>query len=325
MAWLRDNGYTSLTPSNLYEAIYNDLPLPDKPVMITVDDGYRSDLLFAEIVTSYGFRPVFFWPNYAELSKEEMQYLASLGEACGHTVSHAALSQLSWEGQYAELAPNKAWIEEQLGYPIRCFAYPFGAYEYSSQLGYKIGGKVPFNIPTSWFYMLVASLAICARILPAKDDRTSKWWWAFVGGVVLTLWDVSMDPAMVKTNHWFWEMGTLADRHPFVRFIGAPIFYGMPLTNWLGWLLTGVLVARAMLAVVPPTVWAAKIAPHRLPFVLYAVNGLLPIAICLRWDMVPAGILGFIAMAVPLWAALRQAPGYKPQVKPGSVPLPSSR
>lgn len=128
MAWLRDNGYTSLTPTNLYEAIYNDLPLPDKPVMITVDDGYSSDLLFAEIVTSYGFRPVFFWPNYAELSKEEMQYLASLGEACGHTVSHAALSQLSWEGQYAELAPNKAWIEEQLGYPIRCFAYPFGAY-----------------------------------------------------------------------------------------------------------------------------------------------------------------------------------------------------
>jgi peptidoglycan/xylan/chitin deacetylase (PgdA/CDA1 family) len=128
MAWLRDNGYTSITPSNLYEAIYNDLPLPDKPVMITVDDGYSSDLLFAEIVTSYGFRPVFFWPNYAELSQDEMQYLASLGEACGHTVSHAALSQLSWEGQYAELAPNKTWIEEQLGYPIRCFAYPFGAY-----------------------------------------------------------------------------------------------------------------------------------------------------------------------------------------------------
>jgi len=128
MAWLRDNGYTSITPTNLYDAIYHDLPLPDKPVMITVDDGNRSDLLFAEIVTSYGFRPVFFWPNYTELTQEEMRYLDSLGEVCGHTVSHASLAQLSWEGQYAELAPNKAWIEEQLGHPIRCFGYPFGAY-----------------------------------------------------------------------------------------------------------------------------------------------------------------------------------------------------
>ncbi len=128
MAWLRDNGYTSITPSNLYDAIYHDLPLPDKPVMITVDDGNLSDLLLAEIVTKYGFRPVFFWPNYTELSQEQMRYLASLGEVCGHTVSHASLAQLSWEGQHAELAPNKAWIEEQLGHPIRCFGYPFGAY-----------------------------------------------------------------------------------------------------------------------------------------------------------------------------------------------------
>ena len=53
--------------------------------------------------------------------------------------------------------------------------YPFGAYEYTDQLGYKILGRVPFNIPTSWFYMLVASLAICGRFLPAKDDNTSRW------------------------------------------------------------------------------------------------------------------------------------------------------
>ena len=58
--------------------------------------------------------------------------------------------------------------------------YPFGAYEYTSQLGYKMFGRVPFNIPTSWFYMLVASLGICGRFLPAKDDNTSKWYWNFV-------------------------------------------------------------------------------------------------------------------------------------------------
>lgn len=80
--------------------------------------------------------------------------------------------------------------------------FPFGAYGYTSQLGYRIAGLVPFNIPTSWFYMLVASLAICGRILPARDDSRSRWWWALVAALVLTGWDVSMDPAMVKTAHW---------------------------------------------------------------------------------------------------------------------------
>jgi uncharacterized membrane protein len=199
--------------------------------------------------------------------------------------------------------------------------YPFGAYEYTSQLGYKIGDKVPFNIPTSWFYMLVASLAICGRFLQPKDDQASKWWWALVGGVVLTLWDVSMDPAMVKTTHWIWEIGDLSNRSAFEQFIGKPIFYGMPITNWLGWLLTGILVARVMLAVVPPSEWVAKVSPKRLPIALYAVNGILPIVICFRWDMVPAGILGTIAMVIPLWLALRNDP--EPLTSLGTTPLPT--
>ncbi len=182
---------------------------------------------------------------------------------------------------------------------------PFGVYGYSELLGYKIGALVPFNIPTSWFYMLVASLAICGRLLPATDDGKSRWWWALVAGLVLTAWDVSMDPAMVKTNHWIWSVPDLSNESAFSRFIGTPFFFGMPLTNWLGWLLTGVLVARAMLALVPPSVWAAKVSPSRLPLVLYGVNGLLPIAICLRQDMVLAGVLGLVAMAIPLIAAIR--------------------
>lgn len=191
--------------------------------------------------------------------------------------------------------------------------FPFGAYGYSDQLGYKIASLVPFNIPTSWFYMLVASLAICGRILPASDDSKSKWWWAFVGGIVLTAWDVSMDPAMVKTNHWMWHVPDLSGNSALSRFIGTPFFFGMPLTNWLGWLLTGILVARAMLSIVPPSVWARQVSPSRLPLVLYAVNGLLPIAICLGQDMVLAGVLGFVAMAIPLAAALRAERKSRPE------------
>ena len=194
---------------------------------------------------------------------------------------------------------------------------PFGPYGYSSLLGYKIAGLVPFNIPTSWFYMLVATLGICGRILPATDDASSRWWWALVAGVVLTAWDVSMDPAMVKTAHWMWFIPDLSTASPLARLLGSPLFYGMPLTNWLGWLLTGILVARAMLALVPPSVWAARVAPERFPLVLYAVNGLLPLAICFAQDMVPAGILGTLAMGLPLWAAMRA--GRAPAAAPARV------
>lgn len=193
---------------------------------------------------------------------------------------------------------------------------PFGVYSYSGLLGYKILDLVPFNIPTSWFFMLYASLAITARLLPAKDDFVSRWWWAFIGGVVLTAWDVSMDPAMVKTVHWMWNVPDLSGESALIRFIGTPIFYGMPLTNWLGWLLTGIIVARLMLAIVPPTRWARDVAPSNFPLVLYGVNGLLPIAICLRQDMVWAGVLGFIAMALPLGLAWRAG---APQGVPASV------
>ena len=90
--------------------------------------------------------------------------------------------------------------------------YPFGAYSYSGLLGYKIGGLVPFNIPTSWFFMLYASLAICGRVLRVADDGRIALRWAIVAGLVLTAWDVSMDPAMVKTAHWIWHLQPTASR-----------------------------------------------------------------------------------------------------------------
>jgi uncharacterized membrane protein len=213
----------------------------------------------------------------------------------------------------SRIGQRRAWLLFAVAFSITLAAellgtgtgYPFGPYTYTSQLGYLIAGLVPFNIPTSWFYMLYASLAICGRLLPATDDGRTRWWWALVAAFVLTAWDVSMDPAMVRTNHWFWHVPpSTIDGSPLVRVLGAPFYFGMPLTNWLGWLLTGFLVARVMLWVVPPSTWARDVAPSNVPLVLYAVNGVLPIAICFSHDMALAGILGTIAMAVPLAAAL---------------------
>ena len=188
--------------------------------------------------------------------------------------------------------------------------YPFGPYSYTPQLGYRIAGLVPFNIPTSWFFMLYCSLAICGRLIPLRGaagatSGRERWLWALVAGVILTAWDVSMDPAMVRTTHWIWHLPPAAGQSVLGRIFGSDMFYGMPLSNWLGWLLTGTLVARAMLAIVPPADFAAKVSPGRFPLALYAVNGLLPITICLRQGMWWAGIGGAVAMGIPLALAVR--------------------
>jgi uncharacterized membrane protein len=196
---------------------------------------------------------------------------------------------------------------------------PFGPYSYTDQLGYKIGGLVPFNIPTSWFFMIYCSLAICGRLLPATDDSTSKWWWALIGGVVLTAWDVSMDPAMVTSAHWVWHLPNTAGMPWWQNALIGGHFYGMPITNWLGWLLTGIIVARVMLAIVPPSRWAREVSPSNFPLLLYGVNALLPLGICFGRKLWWAFALGAIAMAIPLVLALRHRPQATTRASRGAV------
>ncbi|HEV8365829.1 MAG TPA: carotenoid biosynthesis protein [Gemmatimonadaceae bacterium] len=169
--------------------------------------------------------------------------------------------------------------------------FPFGGYAYTSLLGYRILGLVPFPIPISWFYMLYCALALCARLLPARGDARTRWLWAAAAAAFLTAWDVAMDPAMVRTSHWIW------------RESGG--FYGMPLTNWLGWFGSGLVIARVMIAITPPTLVAERNAREWLPVALYAANGVMPIAICLRDGLWWAAALGAVAMATPLVLAVR--------------------
>ncbi len=169
--------------------------------------------------------------------------------------------------------------------------YPFGGYRYTDMLGYRILGLVPFPIPISWTYILYCGLAMCGRLLPARDDVRTRMVWALVAGLILTAWDVAMDPAMVVTSHWIWlEPGQ---------------FYGMPWTNWIGWLVTGTVIAWVMMLVVKPSEFARRASPERFPIWLYAVNGIMPIAICARYGFTWAVVFGTLAMAIPVVLALR--------------------
>lgn len=215
------------------------------------------------------------------------------------------------------LGARRAWLLLIIGSAVSlgsellgtATGFPFGEYRYTPLLGYRILGLVPFPIPISWFYMIYGCLAICARLLPAADTSATKWKWAAVAGLCLVAWDVSMDPAMVKTTHWIWGSGerfrAMGAPGWLVAFFTKDIFYGMPLSNWFGWYLTGTVIARLMLAIVPPATWVASAGRDALPVWIYATNGIMPVVLCVRDELWWAAILGALAMAVPVGLALR--------------------
>jgi uncharacterized membrane protein len=108
----------------------------------------------------------------------------------------------------------------------------YGPYHYGSSLGVKFLGLVPILIPAAWFMMMVPSLWIALIILRGNRLPFKLSWRQVVeaaglGAVIMTSWDIVMDPVMVLDGHWVWD-GSIA---------AWPVF-GIPLQNYLGWWIT---------------------------------------------------------------------------------------
>ncbi|HLI05907.1 MAG TPA: carotenoid biosynthesis protein [Ktedonobacteraceae bacterium] len=106
---------------------------------------------------------------------------------------------------------------------------PFGPYSYTNFLGFKIAGLVPYSIPLSWFYMGFVSFML-AHVMAARFMPRHPTAWSLALGVYfLTVWDLSLDPAMANQHlpihFWIWYQN-------------GP-YFGMPISNLVGWSLTG--------------------------------------------------------------------------------------
>lgn len=47
LRYLKDNGYTTIYMQDLLDYINKQVPLPEKPIMLTFDDGYYNNYLYA--------------------------------------------------------------------------------------------------------------------------------------------------------------------------------------------------------------------------------------------------------------------------------------
>lgn len=157
--------------------------------------------------------------------------------------------------------------------------FPFGKYAYTDQLGPKILGLVPFLIPPSWFMMLYPSIHLAMQLSVPRPLL------AATAAMLLTLWDVAMDPALtVGFSCWIWETE------------GG--FYGMPWQNWLGWFGVGFIITLLFQKLHPT--WHQT--PSPVPLMLWLLQGGLMAGLAWILHRALATVLWLIGVMVVLMA-----------------------
>ena len=174
MKYLVDEGYTIITPDELIEAwggvdleettetSTTNVNLPNKPVIITFDDGY-SDLYknVFPILQKYNIRVTLFaitdylnlYPNYLTWAQARELQSSGLVDIESHTLSHFNLveKRLSTYETRNQLYGSKQAIEWYLKKPANFIAYPGGLYtqeieDLTKDVGYKAAFTVDYGL-----------------------------------------------------------------------------------------------------------------------------------------------------------------------------------
>jgi len=139
LRWLKRNGYRTLTQQELWDALMCGRRLPRKPVLITLDDGYRDVYTkAAPIIERLGMRATAYvitgrisGADHSFLEWRHLPKLERAGVEIGaHAVSHhVGLTALSDRDAFHELVASRRILERKLDHRVPWFAYPFGDYD----------------------------------------------------------------------------------------------------------------------------------------------------------------------------------------------------
>ena len=160
MRYLKQNNYRVITLGELYDFFQYRRSLPERSVVITIDDGYRSAYDFAyPILNEFAFKAsLFIYTDYVGISEgaitwDQLRELKGRGfEVGGHTVTHCDLTKAK-EGEddqayleriRKELIVSKQIIDKELKQDTVYLAYPYGNCNQrvvliAEEVGYKLG------------------------------------------------------------------------------------------------------------------------------------------------------------------------------------------
>ncbi|MFJ5763047.1 polysaccharide deacetylase family protein [Neobacillus sp. NPDC093182] len=152
MVYLKNNGYTLLT----FER-WTDISKVNKPIFITLDDGYKNNQNAFEILQKLRddkFKPTatFFvisdFIGYSNrLSQTDLKMMAESGliSVQSHTATHPDLTKL--ENLQYELKGSKEKIEKMTGKPVIALAYPYG--NFNERVGLEVKKYYTFGLTTT--------------------------------------------------------------------------------------------------------------------------------------------------------------------------------
>ncbi len=133
LKYIKDQGYITLTMSELKNYLLNNSPIPNKSIVITFDDGYMDNYLNAfPILKELNMNATIFCitsnlNGSYYLSKEAIKEMSDYGiDIESHTVSHQKLDKMTYEKQLEELNESKKTLESITGKTVDSLAYPFG-------------------------------------------------------------------------------------------------------------------------------------------------------------------------------------------------------
>ncbi|PWH14095.1 MAG: hypothetical protein DDG58_13100 [Ardenticatenia bacterium] len=138
LAWLRSQGYQSITLHTLVFHLLAGWPLPEKPIVLTFDDGYRDHYTNAfPLLQKYGYVGTFFLvtrpiddgdPNYLTWEMVTEMHRAGMSMQ-PHGYRHFDLKGKPIDFLIYEIVGAKEAIEARTGEIARFFCYPSGSYD----------------------------------------------------------------------------------------------------------------------------------------------------------------------------------------------------
>jgi peptidoglycan/xylan/chitin deacetylase (PgdA/CDA1 family) len=141
---LKSRGFIGLTVTSYVKCLRTSQRLPEKPIVLTFDDGFKDFITDAlPLLEKYGFPCTLYivaglvgnnakWLRMPDrelplLNWSDLRKLASAGVEIGsHTVTHPALDLMKESDVCDELLNSKRIIERELSSPVESIAYPFG-------------------------------------------------------------------------------------------------------------------------------------------------------------------------------------------------------
>jgi peptidoglycan/xylan/chitin deacetylase (PgdA/CDA1 family) len=135
MKALDREGYKTLTVSEAIKHL-DAGDLPQKSIVLTFDDGWKSQLNAAGILAEHDFTGTFYiisgmvnMPRYMNVN--DIRWVSERFEIGAHSVTHFMdfindLTKISSARMINEMVQSKSALERLLGKPVKTLAWPFG-------------------------------------------------------------------------------------------------------------------------------------------------------------------------------------------------------